>query len=94
MSVIVEFFVAPDEASAVVALSHGPHTSLPTLSCRNFDPEEALIEWECLLAGVTFEELVVAGENAESDVVFALSDLAVLAKSAVQQSTSLYGLVA
>ncbi len=32
------------------------------VSFGNFDAEEAVLEWECLLAGGDFEELVDAGE--------------------------------
>ena len=79
MSIIVEFFVAPDDASAALALRTGPGRA-ESLSFGNFDPEEAVVEWECLLAGGSFEELVEAGEPrivASQDeggcVVFAIS---------------------
>ncbi|MFE1315650.1 hypothetical protein [Streptomyces sp. NPDC058755] len=79
MSIIVEFFVAPDDASAASALQAGPGRA-ESLSFGNFDPEGAVVEWECLLAGGSFEELVEAGEPrivADQDddgcVVFAIS---------------------
>ncbi|MEU4085256.1 hypothetical protein [Streptomyces aureus] len=62
MSVIVEFFTAPDDTSAASVLQAGPGSSFESLSFGNFDPEEALIEWECLLRGASFEGLVEAGE--------------------------------
>ncbi|KAF3469283.1 hypothetical protein [Streptomyces sp. Tu 3180] len=62
MSIIVEFFTAPDDASAAPALRAGPRRAFESLSFGNFDPEEAVAEWECLLAGGSFEELVEAGE--------------------------------
>ncbi|MFD9327974.1 hypothetical protein [Streptomyces sp. NPDC060065] len=61
MSIIVEFFVAQDDASAALALQTGPGR-VESLSFGNFDPEEAVVDWECLLADVRFEELVEAGE--------------------------------
>ncbi|WP_329549813.1 hypothetical protein OG548_44215 [Streptomyces sp. NBC_01356] len=61
MSIIVEFFVAPDDASAALTLQTGPGR-VESLSFGNFDPEEAVVDWECLLAGGCFEELVEAGE--------------------------------
>ncbi|MEV0186014.1 hypothetical protein AB0I54_43175, partial [Streptomyces sp. NPDC050625] len=61
MSIIVKFFMAPDDASAALALKTGPGR-VASLSFGNFDPEEAVVEWECLLAGGSFEELVEAGE--------------------------------
>jgi hypothetical protein len=79
VSIIVEFFVAPDDASAALALQTGPGRA-ESLSFGNFDPEGSVVEWECLLAGGSFEELVEAGEPrivADQDndgcVVFAIS---------------------
>ncbi|MFF9500978.1 hypothetical protein [Streptomyces sp. NPDC014656] len=79
MSTIVKFFAAPDDASASLALRSGPGRAFESLSFGNFDPEEAVVEWECLLAG-GFEELVeagepriVAGQDGDGGVVFALS---------------------
>jgi hypothetical protein len=62
VSIIVEFFVAPDDTSAALALRTGPERAFESLSFGHLDPEEALIDWECLLAGGSFEELVEAGE--------------------------------
>ncbi|WP_030703641.1 MULTISPECIES: hypothetical protein [unclassified Streptomyces] len=80
MSIIVKFFVAPDATAAGLALATGPGRAFESLSFGNFDPEEAVVEWECLLAGGSFEELVetgepriVAGQDSDGCVVFALS---------------------
>jgi hypothetical protein len=80
VSIIVKFFVAPDDTSASLALQPGPGRAFESLSFGNVDPEEAVLEWECLLAGVSFEELVEAGEprivtgqDNDGCVVFALS---------------------
>ncbi|MFD9408228.1 hypothetical protein ACFWBN_14590 [Streptomyces sp. NPDC059989] len=80
MSIVVKFFVAPDDTSAGLALQTGPGRAFESLSFGNFDPEEAVIEWECLLAGGSFEELVeagepriVAGQDDDGCVVFAIS---------------------
>ncbi|MFJ9580445.1 hypothetical protein ACIRQF_29160 [Streptomyces sp. NPDC101191] len=80
MSIIVKFFVAPDDRSASLALQSGPGRASESLSFGNFDPEEAVVEWECLLTGGSFEELVeagepriVAGQDNDGCVVFALS---------------------
>ncbi|WP_153531915.1 hypothetical protein [Actinomadura macrotermitis] len=80
MSIVVKFFVAPDDARAALTLRSGPGRESESLSFGNFDPEEAVVEWECLLAGGSFEELVKAGEPrivaSEDDdgcVVFAFS---------------------
>ncbi|WP_017241987.1 hypothetical protein [Streptomyces sp. SS] len=80
MSIIVKFFVAPDDTSASLALRTGPGRAFESLSFGNFDPEEAVLEWECLLSGGSFEELVeagepriVAGQDDDGCVVFAIS---------------------
>ncbi|WP_411108763.1 hypothetical protein [Streptomyces sp. c-19] len=80
MSIIVKFFVAPDDTSASLALQSGPGPAFESLSFGNFDPEEAVLEWECLLAGGSFEELleageprIVAGQDNDGCVVFAIS---------------------
>ncbi|MGW7383354.1 hypothetical protein [Streptomyces sp. NPDC054794] len=80
MSIIVEFFVAPDDASAALALQTGPRRAFKSLSVGNFDPEDAVVEWECRLAGGSFEELLeadeprlVAGQDDDGCVVFAIS---------------------
>ncbi|MFB7026649.1 MULTISPECIES: hypothetical protein [unclassified Streptomyces] len=80
MSTIVKFFVAPDDTSAGLALRTGPGRAFESLSFGNFDPEEAVVEWERLLVGGSFEELVeagepriVAGQDDDGCVVFALS---------------------
>ncbi|MFC8423457.1 hypothetical protein ACFUN7_21740 [Streptomyces sp. NPDC057236] len=80
MSIIVEFFAASDDASAALALQAGPRRAFESLSFGNFDPGEAVVEWECLLAGGSFEELVeageprlVAGQDDDGCVVFAIS---------------------
>ncbi|MFK0238020.1 hypothetical protein [Streptomyces vinaceus] len=44
MSIIVKFFVAPDDTSAGMALQTGPGRAFESLSFGNFDPEEAVIE--------------------------------------------------
>ncbi|MGW8995022.1 hypothetical protein ACWGRF_34515 [Streptomyces zhihengii] len=80
MSIIVKFFMAPNDTSASLALHSGPGQAFESLSFGNFDPEEAVLEWECLLAGGSFEELIeadeprtVAGQDNDGPVVFALS---------------------
>jgi hypothetical protein len=93
VSSIVEFFVAPDDTSAAGVLRHGPGQAFESLSSGNFDVEEAVVEWECLLAGGSFDELVDAGEPrfvAEQDdggcVVFAISARLSAALAAAERS--------
>ena len=60
VSTIIKFFVAPDhDAAAVVGV--GPDGVFESLTFGNFDAEEALIEWESIFTGQTFEDLVAAG---------------------------------
>lgn len=80
VSIIVEFFVAPDDTTASLALQTGPGQAFESLSFGNFDPEEAVVEWEYLLLGGNFEELVeagepriVAGQDNGGCIVFAMS---------------------
>ncbi|MFG3304914.1 hypothetical protein [Streptomyces wuyuanensis] len=80
MSIIVKFFVAPDDTSAAETLRAGPGRAFESLSFGNFDPEEAVVEWECLLVGGSFEELVeageprvIAGQDSDGRIVFAIS---------------------
>ncbi|MFE3901349.1 hypothetical protein ACFXPY_13605 [Streptomyces sp. NPDC059153] len=80
MGIIVEFFAAPDDVPAAPALQTGPRRAFESLSFGNVDPEEAVVEWECFLAGGSSEELVevcepriVAGQGDDGCVVFALS---------------------
>ncbi|WP_299538394.1 hypothetical protein [uncultured Streptomyces sp.] len=42
VSIIVKFFVAPDDTSAVLTLQTGPGRTFESLSFGNFDPEEAV----------------------------------------------------
>lgn len=93
MSIIVEFFAAPDDASAALVLQAGPRRTFESLSFGNFDPEEAVIEWECLLSGGSFEELVeadeprlVAGQDDEGGIVFAMSPLLSAALAEAERS--------
>ncbi|WP_067479072.1 hypothetical protein [Actinomadura hibisca] len=93
MSIIVKFFVASDDASAALTLPAGPERAFESLSLGNFDPEEAVVEWECLLAGGSFEELIgagepriVAGEENDGSVVFAISPRLFIALAEAEHS--------
>jgi hypothetical protein len=93
VSIIVKFFVAPDDTSAGLALRTGPGRAFESLSFGNFDPEEAVVEWECLLAGGSSEELfeageprIVAGQDNDGCVVFAMSPRLSAALADAEQS--------
>lgn len=80
VSIVVEFFAAADDVSAALVLRAGPRRAFESLSFGDFDPEVAVVEWECLLSGGSYEELVeageprlVAGQDDDGCVVFAVS---------------------
>ncbi|MDX3072643.1 hypothetical protein ACIP98_18795 [Streptomyces sp. NPDC088354] len=62
MSVIVRFFAAPDHQAAAAVVERGPEGVFESSYFGNFDPDEALVEWQGILTGRGFEELVAAGE--------------------------------
>ncbi|MFD1660889.1 hypothetical protein ACFSL4_22455 [Streptomyces caeni] len=62
MSIIIKFFVASDHDAATAVVEGGPDGVFESLTCGNFDGEEALIEWESIFTGRSFEELVAADE--------------------------------
>ncbi|MGW3659041.1 hypothetical protein ACWD6R_26675 [Streptomyces sp. NPDC005151] len=62
MSISIKFFVAPDDTSAASSVDRGPDKVFGSLTCGNFDAAEAVIEWESLLTGQSFEALVASDE--------------------------------
>lgn len=93
VSIVVKFFVALDDTSAALALHTGPVRAFESRSFGNFDPELAVVEWECLLADGSFEELVqtgepriVAGQDDGGCVVFAISPRLLTALAGAERS--------
>jgi hypothetical protein len=62
MSIIIEFFIAPDDASAAGIEDRGPIGAFESVEYGNFDAVEAMVEWEAIFTGQSFEALVSAGE--------------------------------
>jgi hypothetical protein len=62
VSIIINFFVAPDHEAAAAVVGHGPDGVFESLAFGNFDASEAMIEWESIFTGHSFEELVDADE--------------------------------
>jgi hypothetical protein len=62
VSIIVKFFIAPDDTSAAGIADRGPTGLFDSLAGGNFDATEAVIEWESIFTGQSFEALVSAGE--------------------------------
>jgi hypothetical protein len=61
MSSIVEYFVAPDDVAAAAAIDDGPDESWDVRSYGNFDAFTAMIEWESILTGRTFDDVLDDG---------------------------------
>ncbi|WP_151770390.1 hypothetical protein [Streptomyces abyssomicinicus] len=62
MSVVVDFFLAPDDPAAARALDGGPGPGQASFSCGNLDPEEAVLDWQAFLTGEAWDALVEADE--------------------------------
>lgn len=46
MGIDIAFFLAPDDATAAGTRRAGPGRALPSLSCHDFYPDDAVAEWE------------------------------------------------
>ncbi|MEU6986411.1 hypothetical protein ABZ946_23745 [Streptomyces sp. NPDC046324] len=57
-----EYFIAPDDESAAQVQGFGTRGAFDALPVGNYDPRDAVVEWEGLLAGVTSQSLMEAGE--------------------------------
>lgn len=94
MSTIIKFFVAPSHEAAAAVVDCGPDRAFESLSYGNFDADEALIEWESIFTGRSFEGLVAADEpeavagsdDGDGPVVFAASKALQDALAAADQS--------
>jgi hypothetical protein len=42
----IAFFLAPDNAAAAGTRLNGPGQALTSLNCHDFDPDDAVVEWE------------------------------------------------
>jgi hypothetical protein len=62
VSIIIEFFMAPDDAAATGVLDAGPGGVFESFPLGNFDVSVAVVEWQSILTGRSFEELVAIGE--------------------------------
>ena len=75
------FFVAPDAEAAAAVAEGGPDGVFGSVTFGNFDVEEALIEWEGIFTGRSFEEVldddvpetVVDPDDGEGPLVLAVS---------------------
>ncbi|XUL92079.1 hypothetical protein ACQ86D_40325 [Streptomyces galilaeus] len=94
MSTIVKFFAAPGHEAAAAVMDGGPDGVFESLSFGNFDAEEALLEWESVFTGRSFDVLVAAGQpevvadpcDGEGPMLFAASKALQEALAAAGQS--------
>jgi hypothetical protein len=60
MSSINKFFLAPDDEVAATVVDGGPAGTFESVTYGNFDADLALLEWDSLLTGRSFDELLRA----------------------------------
>ncbi|MFB7208995.1 hypothetical protein [Streptomyces sp. NPDC056255] len=81
MSIVIKFFLAPHDEAATAVVDRGPDGVFDSLVFGNFDATEAMIEWEGIFTGHSFDELVDADEprvvadpgNGEGPMLFVAS---------------------
>lgn len=56
MSIIINYFTAPDDANAAEVLDDGPEAFFETMICGNFLADLAMADWEILLTGRSPED--------------------------------------
>lgn len=49
VTIAIAFFVAPDDATAASTRNRGPGHTLPSVVCKDFYPDDAVVEWEMYL---------------------------------------------
>src|SRR5687767_9923034 len=60
MSSIITFFVAPDDEAAETVVDGDPEGTFESVTYGNFDADLALLEWDSLLTGRAFDDLLRA----------------------------------
>jgi hypothetical protein len=63
MSSIIRFFVAPDDEAAEAQVDGGPDASHESVTFGNFDADLALLEWDSLLTGRSFDDALAASAS-------------------------------
>ena len=61
MSIIVDFFTAPDDNAAAGVVDGGPAGRFETVKYGNFIPDLALMEWEAVFSGGSLEGALAGG---------------------------------
>jgi hypothetical protein len=61
MSIIVEFFVAPDDRAAADAADGGPEGRFEIARYGNFIPDLAMMEWEVIFTGGSLDGILADG---------------------------------
>jgi hypothetical protein len=63
MSSIIRFFVAPDDEAAATVVDGDPENTFESVTYGNFDADLALLEWDSLLTGQAFDDLLLASAS-------------------------------
>ncbi|MFI7546398.1 hypothetical protein [Actinoplanes sp. NPDC049599] len=63
MSSIIRFFVAPDDEAAATVVDGDPENTFESVTYGNFDADLALLEWDSLLTGRAFDDLLLASAS-------------------------------
>jgi hypothetical protein len=64
MSSIIRFFVAADDEAAEAQVDGGPDADHESVTYGNFDADLALLEWDSLLTGRSFDDVLAASASA------------------------------
>jgi hypothetical protein len=86
MSSIIKFFLAPDDEVAATAVDGGPDDTFESVTFGNFDADLALLEWDSLLTGRPFDDLLLASA---SEVITDEDDGALIVAASVELQQAL-----
>ena len=88
MSSIIQFFVAPDDEAAATMVDGDPEHTFESVTYGNFDADLALLEWDSLLTGRAFDDLLLASA---SGVITDEDDGALIVAASVELQEALAG---
>jgi len=98
MSSIIRFFVAPDDEVAATVVDGGPDDTFEAVTYGNFDADLALLEWDSLLTGRAFDDLLLASASGvitdEDDGALIVAASAELQQALSRASTADLGRIA
>jgi hypothetical protein len=88
MSSIITFFAAPDDEAAATVVDGDPAGTFESVTYGNFDADLALLEWDSLLTGRAFDDLLLASA---SGVITDEDDGALIVAASVELQEALSG---